>query len=108
MAMNTIPEYVAKVSNDYPELKELLDNSEYLEGGCYILNQNEAFMKEVPLFYNYKIKHEHIDRYISRVKVDLSKCNFQPSNRESHDNTYGWFRVKEQLSQEERGKYFHL
>lgn len=109
MIISRVPEHVAKVSNDYPELKELLENSEYLEGGCYILNQNEAFMKEVPLFYNYKIKHKQIDRYISRIKVDLSKCNDQSYNTKSkkHDNTYGWFRIKEQFSQGDRVNYFH-
>ena len=71
---------------DYHELKNLLGNSSYDDGGFYILNNNKMFDDDkCPSFYQHKvILDEKQNIEIKTIKVLLSKrFNNNKDNSES-------------------------
>lgn len=61
---------------DFPELKELLENSEYVKDGYFIVNNHKWFAEGIPNFLKFKINHSSQSGvHIKRIEVKLSRSS---------------------------------
>ena len=61
---------------DFHELKELLENSEYVKDGYFIVNNHKWFTKGFPNFLKFKINHNSKSGvHIKRIEVKLSRSS---------------------------------
>ncbi|MDG3131938.1 hypothetical protein MKL26_02700 [Streptococcus suis] len=71
---------------DFPELKELLENSEYVKDGYFIVNNHKWFTEGFPHFLKFKINHSSkTGIYLKRIEVKLSRSTVDDRSEKENE-----------------------
>ena len=77
---------IKRTYGDFPELKEVLEQSEYVKDGYFIVNNHKWFTERFPHFLKFKIKHSSKPGIcLKRIETKLSDSFVKDRSKEENE-----------------------